>query len=213
MSLTMIFSRIRRNARVMLVLLLAMSLVSAFFALSPLYLRSISGAALRYTLDTTPASAFNLRLNNTVPTDFRYRTIFDDELGALVSSIEQTARSATVFCYPVTGDLCFGGSEFPYRAYLPAAFSRLRERFTLAEGRFPQPSSTPNQIEAVITTGVTARARYTTGDRFILNQPDEPPLEVVIVGLVEPVNPEDPFWDDLGIVINGMTVDVPKLYW
>ena len=182
-----------------------MSLVSAFFALSPLYLRSISNAGLRYTIDNTPAEAFSLRLDNSAPIDMADRAILDRELGDMVTTIDPLEHSAGTFCYPKVGEKCYGDHR---RGYLPIAFSNLQTHFALVDGRFPQASTTDSQIEAVLTSKVAAQANLKIGDSFILNQPDPTLLTVMIVGLVNPVQPDDPFWDELTIVNNGIVIDV-----
>ncbi|MEO8394896.1 MAG: hypothetical protein ABI700_18010, partial [Chloroflexota bacterium] len=207
MSFTMILSRMWRNRRTLLVLGLAMSLVSGFFALGPLYLRSISNAALRYTLDSTPAGAFSFRLDNSAPIDLTDRAILDQELSGMVANVDPLEHSAGIFCYPKIGDKCYGDHR---RGYLPVAFSNQQNHFTLVEGRFPQSSPTANEVEAVLTTNVALQARLNIGDSFILNQPDSTLITVLIVGLVDPVQSIDPFWDELRIVNEGVVVDVDE---
>jgi len=147
MSFMMILSRMWRNRRTLLVLGLAMSFVSAFFALDPLYLRSISNAALRYTIDSTPAGVFSLRLDNPAPIDLADRSTLDQELGAMITNIDPFEHSTGIFCYPKIGEKCYGDHR---RAYLPTAFSNLQNHFTLVDGRFPRPSNTGRCILALL---------------------------------------------------------------
>ncbi len=207
MSFRMILSRMGRNRRTLLVLALAMSLVSGFFALGPLYLRSLASAGLRYAIDSTPAGAFSLRLDNPAPLDLADRAILDRELGGLVTSVDPLEHTAGIFCYPQFGTRCLGDHM---HGYLPVAFANLQAHFTLADGRFPQPSRSPNTVEAVLTTQVARQAHLSIGDQFLLNQPDATLITVQIVGLVDPVNPTDPFWDELSIVNQGLVIDVDE---
>ncbi len=207
MSLSIILRRIRRDGRVFAVLLFAMILVSGFFALSPFYIRSVGEAALRYTVAQAYPGTFNLTLTNTERTDLDHQPILNEELGDLTRSVELVTRAGGVFCDP-PGRTCTGDE---YRAYLPIGFSRLEERFTVTSGRFPQDTQDTGEtdvVEAVITNRVSARAHYTVGDRFTLNGTQTPPITVHVVGLVDPVNAENPFWDSLAFATEGQVTDV-----
>ncbi len=159
MSWSMILRRMRRDGRVFAILLLAMTLVTAFFALSPFYLRSVAEAALRYTVEHAYPGTFNLTLRNTERTDRAYQPILSEELGDLVRSVEQVTYSGGVFCDP-PGRICTGDD---YRAYLPIGFSQLESRFTLTAGRFPQATGDPTVVEAVITNAVARRCALHAG--------------------------------------------------
>ena len=204
MSLSMILRRIRRDGRVFAILLFAMALVTAFFALSPFYIRSVAEAALRYTVEHAYPGTFNLTLTNSERTDLAHQPILDEELGALVRNIELVTRSGGVFCDP-PGIICTGDE---FRAYLPIGFSKLESRFTLTAGSFPQDTGDPTVIEAVITNRVSEQAHYTLGDSFILNGRQTPTITVNIVGLVDPLDPENPFWDLLTFTTVGQITDV-----
>jgi len=204
MSWSMILRRIRRDGRVFAILLLAMTLVTAFFALSPFYLRSVAEAALRYTVEHAYPGTFNLTLRNTERTDLAYQPILSEELGGLARSVEQVTYSGGVFCDP-PGRICTGDD---YRAYLPIGFSQLESRFALTAGRFPQATGDSTVVEAVLTNAVAEKARYAPGDSFRLNGVQVPTITVQIVGLVDPVTLEDPFWDALTFVTLGQITDV-----
>ncbi|MBN8637196.1 MAG: FtsX-like permease family protein [Anaerolineae bacterium] len=204
MSWSMILRRMRRDGRVFAILLLAMTLVTAFFALSPFYIRSVAEAALRYTVEHAYPGTFNLTLRNAERTDLAYQSILNEELGGLARSVEQVTYSGGVFCDP-PGRVCTGNE---FRAYLPIGFSQLETRFTLTAGRWPQATENATVVEAVITPTVSNRARYAVGDSFVLNGTQTPTITVQIVGLVDPVDAENPFWDALTFVTVGQITDV-----
>ena len=98
MSLRMIFNRMLRNRRSLIVLLVAMCLVTGFFAFSPLYLRAVGEAALSYTIETTPPERFSLRVRSDARIDPAYEQTVQDTLGSLVTRTELITQSARFFC-------------------------------------------------------------------------------------------------------------------
>jgi hypothetical protein len=213
MSLTMILSRMWRNRRVLGVLLVAICLVTGFFALGPLYLRSVAEAALGYTIETSPPSRFSVQLRSPERMSLEHEPIIQRELGELVRGVELITSSAGYFCGerlpPTAAALCYRDSR------LPIGFSRAEERFSLVEGRFPQPLTDRSEfdVEGIVTRTVaeTSWQQDLSVDSLLtIDGSDNQQIVIKIVGIAEPINPDDHFWEPLTILTHGIVIDVDE---
>ncbi|MCK6580783.1 MAG: hypothetical protein L6Q98_22045 [Anaerolineae bacterium] len=200
MSWSLILSRMWRGRREMLMLLVAFSLVTGFFALSPLYLRALGESALRYAVDNAHPRDLMLSLTSESPFDLTQRSIITRELGAVAVSIETRTRLDSIVCNE-DANVCPGDEN--RRAYVPTAYERLADRFTVVEGEYPT-----GEGHAAISQDVALRTDLTVGDTitFYPNTPDETAVE--IVGILAPIVPEDPFWLTQQLILQGQLIDV-----
>jgi hypothetical protein len=219
MPLRMILGRAWQKRGVLLVLLVGLCLTTGFMALSPLYVRAVSEAALRYEIARSQPGDFDFvinSLNERISLD--ELPTLQDELGSLVTTVEQVTRSDGIFC----GDAILPSQPmcFELYAYVAAGFSRLEDRFRLLEGRYPAKLDAPNangaRLEAVITASTAERGRRARrgtlgiGTLTMLGSTREGALTVEVVGLVEPVDRAHDFWRPLGIVTDGQFIDVTE---
>ena len=186
----------------MSVLLIALSLVTGFFALSPMYLQVLGESALRYAVDTAAPRDLMLSLTSETPFQPSERPIITRELGAVAAGIEARTTLSTIVCI-YTQNLCFGDQY--RRAYLPTAYERLTDRFAVTEGHYPTASN-----DAAITVEIAQRTGLHVGDTitFYPNTPDS--TTVQIVGILAPDTPDDPFWITQQIVTRGQVIDVTE---
>lgn len=197
---SLIFSRMWRGYREMLMLLLALSLVTGFFALGPLYLRVLGESALRYTINTARPRDLTLSLISESLFDLTDRPVVTDQLGAVASGVETRMRMNGIVC---NGNMrsCLGDEYF--RAYVPSAYERLTERFEVADGAYPQ---APDEL--AISANVAERTNLEVGDTisFYPDTVDERVFQ--ITGILTPDDPDDPFWMDQTVILSGQLVDV-----
>ncbi|NDJ87294.1 MAG: hypothetical protein GYB66_15555 [Chloroflexi bacterium] len=172
MTFGMIFKRIWREWRLLLILLFAVSLITGFFALGPLFIRSVTEVDLRYALDNTNEDDLRITLISDTPLTSEEQDIVEDELGALVTGVNRYVRgqytppiSAANQAPGVAGTaLCgyrfllgvnpFMGVASTPNCYQPFAFqvNDFEQRITVVEGRLPERGPTPAMLD---TAGLT----------------------------------------------------------
>ncbi len=203
MSWSLILRRMMRSRRDMIMLLAALSLVTGFFALGPLYLRALGESGLKYAVETARPRELTLTLRSDKPFDMADRPRIGETLGAVSNGVEALTVMEGVLCNNIQNNLCFGDAYF--RAYVPVAYERLTERFTLSEGRFP---AAENEIAI---TRVIADNQGLTLNTPILIYPDSPDeFTLIIVGIVEPVALDDRFWLNQNLLLYGQLIDVTE---
>src|SRR5438067_841362 len=94
----------RREWRQIVILIVAICLVTAFFALGPLYARATIQSGLQYEL--AAASGENSRLTFVSPTPYKLETwtLISDQIGPLYKDLLRISRSA----------LAIGGFQYLY---------------------------------------------------------------------------------------------------
>ncbi len=235
MPLGMILRRMWRERRLYSVLLLAVCLVTGFFALGPLYVRAVSEAGIRYAIENTPPGQLNITLSSARPLGQEVWEILARDLSGVVTAIDRIARSSTVvngFVYTL-GEPTFIFTPPTDNDYQIVAYSNMRTLFRLVEGRWPVRLAPPEavassgmsademaasqvgeysrgEVEAVISTTAADVANLEIGNRFVVGaDPTGPTAVVRIVGLVEPAIPlEDPFWEGQRMVVSGRYVPI-----
>lgn len=171
MTFAMIFKRIRREWRLLSILLFAVSLITGFFALGPLFIRTVTEADLRYILGNASPDELRLLVNSNAPLTADDQRILEDELGTLLVDITRYKRASyspptvssnqsgvggiagTAVCgFDYTLGVPPGSAGSTAHCYQPFAFDDLTGRVTLVEGRMPVRKATPDMVNA---TGFT----------------------------------------------------------
>src|SRR5690606_38686297 len=240
-----------RNWRSMAILLLAVCLLTGFFALGPFYVRAVTDVGLRFELDNAPRQSkqIGLIVEDEPLTDESFEVV-RQELGALAVDLRHYIRAD--YTAPTseqgfeqglaTGALMYqyGEPVTPFSARIdaalqPFAFGAMPELLDLVEGRWPvrlpppeavDPAGlsdaeqqarqvgiyTRGQVEVVVTATVAERAGLERGSRMVLGNPradGSGALAVmVVVGIVEPKNAADPFWEGNRNFLEGADVEI-----
>lgn len=217
MNVGLILKRARREWRQLGTLLLAICLVTAFFALAPLYVRAMIQSGLVYEVGRLEDRT--LTLISPQPYQPEAWDFVSGQLGAVGTGLTRITRTGRafrgyVYQYGEPTDAFTPRSGFGHYAY---AFSNLRDILRLVEGRWPDrlpPPDSPERnasteeeriakglgmystgdVEAVITSAVAAKAGYGVGTRFAVGERPEDRVVVHVVGIVEAVNPDDVIW-------------------
>jgi hypothetical protein len=252
MTIGLILKRMRREWRSLAILLLAVGLLTGFFALGPFYVRSVTEVGLRFELDNADSQdkLITLILEDEPLTPESYEVV-REELGDLATGIRHYIRAD--YTPPSTAEginnpgLATGGYYFMYgevidayarrtqRTYQPFAFDNMPELLDLVEGRWPVRLPPPEdvdptglsdaeqearqigrynrgQIEVVITQTVAEEAEMELGSRLVLGTilPDGSGevASVVVVGIVEPKDANDPFWEGNRNFLVGSIVEM-----
>lgn len=251
MTFGLILKRMRRNWRSMAILLLAVCLLTGFFALGPFYVRAVTDVGLRFELDNAPRQSkqIGLIVEDEPLTDESFEVV-RQELGALAVDLRHYIRAD--YTAPTseqgfeqglaTGALMYqyGEPVTPFSARIdaalqPFAFGAMPELLDLVEGRWPvrlpppeavDPAGlsdaeqqarqvgiyTRGQVEVVVTATVAERAGLERGSRMVLGNPrpdGSGALAVmVVVGIVEPKNAADPFWEGNRNFLEGADVEI-----
>lgn len=200
MSWSFILKRLWRGRREMLMLLVAFSLVTGFFALSPLYLRALGESALRYAVDNAHPRDLMLSLISASPFDQTRRSIIMHELGAVAVSIENRTRLDSIVCNE-DANVCLGDEN--RRAYVPTAYERLTDRFIVVEGEYPTGDG-----HAAISEDVARRTDLKVGDTITFYPDTLDETSVEIVGILAPIMPENLFWLTQQIILQGQLTNV-----
>lgn len=152
MPLDMLLRRMWRERRMLGVLLLAVCLVTGFFALGPLYARAVSEAGLRFAVEHTAPERLNITLSNPEPLGPDVFQVLEAELGGVVTAITRVSRSAGTingFVYTL-GEPTTRFTPGTPNDYQAVAYSNLSEIFRVVEGRWPERLAPP---AAVATAG------------------------------------------------------------
>ncbi|MBN1966832.1 MAG: FtsX-like permease family protein [Anaerolineae bacterium] len=236
MPLGMILRRIWRERRLLSVLLLAICLVTGFFALGPLYVRAVSEAGVRYIVENTAPERLNITLSNTTPIGAEAWDVLNAEAGGIVTDIARIARNAGKVCgFRYT----LGQATNPFtgrtpNCYVVTSFSNLQDIFRLESGRWPNRLQPPEdlaalafdmngdelsanqlgvynrgEVEAVISAAAAAESNLEVGNRVVVGVDSTRTAIVHIVGIVEPAIPlDDPFWEGQRVVVSGENVPI-----
>ncbi|RMF51854.1 MAG: ABC transporter permease [Chloroflexota bacterium] len=233
MNFAFALRRMRRSWRQLAVLLIGICLVTAFFALPPLYVRAMVQSGIRFTLDSAPAERLTLTLINPqpfAPADWSFITA---QLGDLVGGLTRIARSAAAFGgfsyqYGEPTTELTPRSEFSFHAY---AFSDIEKHLRVLEGRLPMrlaPPDSPERIalteeeridkgigmystgdvEAVIGVEAARQSGYGIGTRFAIGEFPANRVVVHIVGIVEAADPDDLLWQGNRRALEGEVIQV-----
>ncbi len=233
----MLLRRMWRERRLLSILLLAICLVTGFFALGPLYVRAISEAGVRFEVENTAPEQLNITLSNSEPIGPDAWELLNRELSGVVTQLVTSARSAGTVCgyrYTLGQPTTLFTPSTP-NCYQIVGYSNLHELFTLSAGRWPVRLPPPEavspaglsdeeqaarqvgvysrgQVEAVITTQAAEEANIEIGNRVVVGAEPDRTAIVHIVGFVEPaLPPDDPFWEGQRIVLSGQYVPISVL--
>jgi hypothetical protein len=154
MTFGLVLKRSRREWRQLGVLIVAICLVTAFFALGPLYVRAMIQSGLQYELEAISAARLNLTLISPAPFRAESWGLVSHELGALNGGLTRVARSSSAFpgFQYLYGEVTWEGTPragVGFRAY---AFSDIRQLLKLVAGRWPDRLPPPNAPERRATT-------------------------------------------------------------
>ncbi|MGQ9850526.1 MAG: ABC transporter permease [Aggregatilineaceae bacterium] len=252
MTLSLILKRMRREWRSLAILLLAICLLTGFFALGPFYIRAVTGVGLRFALERA------------APQDLQITLVTQNEqlsAAALEAASQELGPLATGYTFFIRADytpptteggveaagLATGGYMYRYgepvtarstrleHTFQPYAFSDMPARLTLLAGRWPVRLPPPDvvdpaglsdaeqqarqigiynrgQVEIVVTAEVARQANLELGQRFVVGSKQLDGsghvASVVIVGIVEPKDPQDPFWEGNRNFLYGAEVEI-----
>ena len=176
MTIGLIVKRMRREWRSLAILLLAVCLLTGFFALGPFYIRAVTDVGLRFELD------------NAAPQDLQISLIVDDESlspEALAVVSEELGSLAVDYRHYIRADynpptteggiddpgLATGGYTYRYgepvtvlsprirRTFQPFAFDDMPELLNVVEGRFPRRLPTPDAVDPTGLSDAEQQAR------------------------------------------------------
>lgn len=236
MNLGLVLKRGRRAWRQLAVLALALCLVTAFFALGPLYVRAMIQSGLQYEVQQIPPARLALTL--TSPTEYAPSSwdFVAGQLGALIqpdNGLIRIARSGSAFGgftyqYGEPTDEFTGRTGAFYHAY---AFSNLRQILRLVDGRWPERLAPPDsveriegdeqerinkglgmystgEVEAVIGAEVAKQTGFGLGTRFAIGERPETRAVVNVVGIVEAADENNAIWETNRRALVGETVQL-----
>ncbi len=184
---TVVFKRLRQEWRLLAILLFAMTLITGFFALGPLYIRTVTEADLRYALENADPDELRLMFISNSEMTAEMQATIEEDLGPLVVDVERYKRarysppdpSATQGAAGNAGRSVCGiqfiiGLDPRFNAgntgncYQPFAFENLSEKVQVVAGRLPVRGPTPADLS---TSGTNPEQRqalqigeYTRGE-------------------------------------------------
>lgn len=253
MTLGLILKRIRREWRLLAILLFAVALITGFFALGPLYIRTVTEVDLRHALASANPDSLKVMVVSNTPLTQNSQDILQDRLGELITGVERYKRasysapqisdnqnvagiSGTAICGSnfVLGTNPFLGVGSTGHCYQAFAFENLGEKVRVIKGRLPERGPTPDmvrstgidaedqarqiglysrgEVEAIVTTIVAERDSLEIGSRFFIGytnfQGGGALARVKIVGIVEPINPQDTYWQANTMFLTGADVEI-----
>ena len=191
MTIGLILKRMRREWRSLAVLLLAVCLLTGFFALGPFYIRAVTDVGLRYELDNAAPEDLQITLivDNEPLTAESYGVV-QDELGDLArdyayyiradytpptteggQAVTTLATNGYIFRY---GEQVTASSTRTGNFYQPFAFEQeqMEQYLTLVEGRWPVRLAPPSEVNPAGLSDLEQQARgvgiYSRGDLEVI---------------------------------------------
>lgn len=252
MTIAMIVKRMRREWRSLAILLLAVCLLTGFFALGPFYIRAITDVGLRFELDSAPPQERQISLIiDNEPITPESLGVVREQLGDLAagltffiradytpptsqSGLDNPGLATSGYIYRY-GEAITPASARTGQAYQPFAFDNMPDILNLVAGRWPVRLPAPDEVnpagltdaeqqarqvglynrgevEVVVTPTVAGRAGLELGSRLVLGTllPDGSGevASLVVVGIVEPKNPDSYFWDGNRSFLDGLDVEI-----
>lgn len=203
-TLRFALKRMTQQWRVLLVLLIVMCLVTAFFALGPLYLDYTNEVALRFAIDEELAGETQVLIASDVPFSDEDLATVERNLGPVVNEMRRFMRSLYAAETPT---LCNYALDHCNQLFAFDPF--IENLITVVEGRLPDPSPPPQTeddfhvpvIEAVISAEVAEEMELAVGDTYESQGIALVPME--IVGIIEINDPDDRFWMGNRLLTSG----------
>ena len=202
--LTFTLRRLLRYWAINLLVFAGLVLTGALVAGLPAYAEVIAANSLAQSLENTPVFNRNITLN--APEQVRsfnaaLKKVLDDHLGFMVQGRIEVRESSDTGYLALTDETGnpVQGPDFNFSLW---AFSNLTQDTRLIEGKWPThvPPSTsatalfdPQKVEAAISSSVAVSTGLKVGD-VLRNISDFGGYEYHIVGIVEPINPNDQRW-------------------
>jgi len=236
LNLGLVLKRSRRFWQQLGILTVGICLVTAFFALAPIYVRSMIQSGLKYETDKIAPIDQYVTFINPKPYQAEAWPFVSDQLGALAVNLTRITRTGRAFpgfdyVYGQPTDIFTGRPEFSHYAY---AFSNMTDILRVVEGRFPvrlPPPDAPERqrrseedqialglgmysrgdVEAVITRAVAQRTGYGVDTRFAVGFDPGKRTVVHVVGIVEAVNPEDLIWNTNRMALTGEVLQPKRI--
>ena len=252
MTLGFILKRMRCEWRALSVLLLAVCLLTGFFALGPFYIRAVTEVGLRFELDNAKIQDRQISLIvDNEPLTPESLAVVSEELGDLAVGYRHFIRAdytpptseggmedpglATAGYIYRYGEPVTSTSSRTRRTYQPFAFADMPSLLNLVEGRWPVRLPPPEavdptglsdaeqqarqigiysrgQVEVVVSPIVAERADLELGSRITLGTrlPDGSGevATIVVVGIAEPKDPGDVFWEGNRNFVEGSEVEM-----
>jgi hypothetical protein len=256
--LRLILRRMQHEWRLLGLLLFAVCLITGFFSLGPLYLRTVTEVDLRTALEDADPDDLLIEVNSSAPLTAEDQDLIEQDVGGLVTNTERYIRAEYTepdvgsggagdpgsagnavcgFNFTIGQDPLLFPPGFNGVCYQPHAYYDLGGKVDVVEGRLPQRGPTPEQVaarevglsdeelqelrlgvyrrgdvEAVVTQEIAERGALQVGARFYIGNFSTGSAglsRVVIVGIVEPRNPEAPYWS--GMALRGVDAVINNL--
>lgn len=208
MPLAFILARVRHYWHHLTALTVVVALLTGFTAFYPLYSGVLSTAHVENRIENTRALDFELNVRNVVnPIVPQVETALQDELGDLYQTYVPVIRTSGVICglsYPN-----------PFNCFQFATYDDLDSLVTLREGKLPQIRDRQDnipQIEAVVMPRPAHLTQTEIGRMIAFGASGTPSLHVDVVGIVEPISPDDVFWSTQPNVVQGIKTQVGSDY-
>lgn len=181
-----------RDPRSTVILWVAITLVTVFAALAPLYVRMVATAELEIRLATLSQRDQRLELS-------AERPISDETFGLIQSALGDMLRDTYRYAYAPIRLCGLGAQDGQLSVYLACirqySYPDLGSRFDVIEGRLPQPN--PDTIEFVLTRAVIEKSaalnpayRISVGNLYKVSDENDVPYTLELVGIVDPNVPE-----------------------
>ncbi|MFZ4828438.1 MAG: hypothetical protein ACOYLB_13885 [Phototrophicaceae bacterium] len=172
------------------ILLVALhSLWVGYVAWLPLFYRATEQALLQHQLtQLDPLAYYTLTLTHANPLGNNAQTAIDTHLSDALAQSYQTVSTATVMC----------GEEGA--CFRLAGYDAFNQYLTVVAGRYPQSQQLSVVLEGMVSKTNAVIQGYQVGEVIQVGA-GESLILIEIVGIVEPLDPADPFWQqEAGIV-------------
>ncbi|MPZ48732.1 MAG: FtsX-like permease family protein [Dehalococcoidia bacterium] len=208
--LPIVLRRVRANGRLLTAVVIGAVLAAALMSTTSIYTDAIRDLGLSYAIRQRGPNEINVSIQS--GSQGSQKETYDKNLelieasagqaiGPLVrGSITSGGRSSTFFPTP-PGSAVAVNDDSRYRSHLQF-LTGIDTHIRVTEGRFPTdiaaaPAGSPPAIEVAIGADTARRLNLSIGQRFDLHPfwaLEGAPLPATIVGFVEPIDLDEPYW-------------------
>ena len=184
--------RIGHHWHKLALLLIVMSVTSAFLVLQNLYTNALAEGYLQLELrDSTPTD-FQVALRSLdTPIDSSLLTSLEQNIGNRLVTTSQSVRTR--------GTMCPLGVTESDNCHLIIAFENPEALLDIVDGAFPVPLDSSDDpeapaFEAIINTDIADTLNLSVGDVIVYSERNASEVRFRISGIAQPLNPQQALW-------------------
>lgn len=211
--LRIVFSRSMGNRRLLATVVVGIVFAAALMSSVAIYSDAIRDLGLKHALATEEKLGINVEiLSSNQPVEpslyndrvERTASLLDRDAGDILDEVVRYGRTDTFFLTRPGGEVD-RDDELRPRSHFQF-YADLESHVTVIQGQFAGPDSSaaagqPPALEVMVGAEAAEALGVEVGDTYAMHpfwKPDADPVMVMVVGIVEPIDPQEEFWFGAG---------------